>query len=700
VKFSLDWLRSYVKMDEDAAQVSTWLAAAGLPVDACEAWGADHILDVDVLANRPDCMCHLGMARELAARCSRPLLHPTAEPTRGPGQADALASVQITAPDLCSRYTALVLTGVTVRPSPDWLQDRLMAIGLRPINNLVDATNFVLHEMGQPLHAFDLDRLEGGGIIVRRAAAGEMLVTLDEEKRTLQPDDLVIADGGQALALAGIMGGVDSEITPQTTRVLIESAHFEPAAIRRTGRRLGLHTDASHRFERGTDPGNTLTAALRAAALMLESCGGSLAAGELDIQPRPPVPLQLALARRRLEGLLGMEVDHEMAAGALSPLGFVTGQAGEDQDRLMVQVPTWRVDVTEEVDLIEEVGRMLGYDRIPATVPSFPSTTAGAPCPTAAPDRARTFMAAAGFNETIHFPMTARGAQEMFLFPAVAGDCLVSLDNPMNRQMNTLRTSLLPGLLTSVAHNRNRGMEEVQLFEVGRVFREKAPVGGVEGDLPLPEERTLVAAIAGGSPDPAFWGQRRPPLDFFDLKGVLEALARRATPQGLTLQRPEDQDRPAFLAPGEAAIIQLEGVCAGWIGRLDGPGLAAWDLPDHLLAFELDMTSSPVDRPRATYEALPRQPSADRDLAIILSEEVGYHDVEELLYRHGGDLLESVNLFDRYQGDPIPSGRVSLAVRLVFRAPDRTLTAPEVQQVVAGMVVALRSHLDGEIREA
>jgi phenylalanyl-tRNA synthetase beta chain len=700
VKFSLDWLRAYVEMNEDAQQVATWLAAAGLPLDASEAWGADHILDVDVLANRPDCMCHLGMARELAARCKRPLQVPASEPVRGAGQSDQLASVEISAPELCSRYTGLVLTGVTVRPSPDWLQDRLLSIGLRPINNLVDATNFVLHEMGQPLHAFDLDQLAGAGVIIRRAEPGEVLVTLDEEKRILQPSDLVIADKSRVLALAGIMGGMDSEITSATTRVLIESAHFDRTAIRATSRRLGMHTDASHRFERGTDPGNTLTAALRAAELMLETCGGELAAGEIDVISAPPIPLALQLSLPNLNSLLGMELDGATSATALQSLGFAAEPVPGETSSLAVQVPTWRVDVTEEVDLIEEVARMVGYDQVPTTVPTFPSTTAGAECPTASADRSRAFLAAAGFSETIHFPMAQRDPQVVFSYPAIESENLVILDNPLNRQMDTLRTSLLPGLLTSLAHNRNRGNEDNHLFEVGRVFRESAPASETSGDLPLPEERTLVAAVATGSPEAPFWSNRSGPLGFFDLKGIIEGLTQRSGGEAPSFRTPPAGHSPPFLSRDVAALIEQNGVPAGWIGLLDGATVAGWDLTGEILAFELDLTLAPVEPPRTIYASLPRHPGADRDLAIILPEEVGYHEVEQLLRRHGGDILESVNVFDRYQGDPVPQGRVSLGVRLTFRAPDRTLTAPEMHDVVAGMVTALRSQLGGEIRDA
>ena len=700
MKFSLDWLRAYMELPEPAAQVAALLAQAGLPVDAVELWGADHTLDIDILANRPDCMCHLGVARELAARTGRPLRIPAANPAYGQEMAQDLATVEITHGELCSRYTALILTGVTVAPSPSWLQDRLASIGLRPINNLVDATNFVLHEMGQPLHAFDLDRLDGAQIVVRRARAGEQMQTLDGENRSLEEHDLVIADRSRALAIAGVMGGADSEIVQATTRVLLESAHFAPVAVRRTSRRLGLHTDASHRFERGTDPGITLAAALRAAGLIQESAGGSLAGGHIDVQSAPPERRRLSLSPERVAGLLGLEVACDRMAAVLAPLGFQVstpdpGAAGN----LQVLIPTWRVDVCEEVDLIEEVGRMVGYDQIPATLPAFHSTTAHAPRPAAAWDRARSFMAAAGFAETIHFPMTSRGPQERFAAAGAGGGELVTLDNPMNRQMDTLRASLLPGLLDSLSHNRNRGTDHAQLFETGRVFREKAHAAGSARDTSLPVERTLLAAVSRGHCGLPHWHRHPRELDFYDLKGILEGLVERALGEPALLTPPGAGAATEFLDPLAAAHINIHGDTLGWIGRLAPTATAAWDLPGDILAFELDLTEVPPAPPLAQNIPLPRHPAAERDLAIILPAEVQYHSLEALLCACGENLLESVSLFDRYQGSPIPAGRVSLAVRLTFRAADRTLTAPEVQHIVDTMVSRLRTELGGEIRD-
>lgn len=700
MRFSLDWLRAYVDLPETADEVAELLAQAGLPVDSVERWGADHTLDVDILANRPDCMCHLGLARELAARTGRPLRIPPGSPAFGREKAEDLATVEIADGDLCSRYTALIITDVTVGPSPSWIQDRLASIGLRPINNLVDATNFVLHEMGQPLHAFDLDRLDGARVVARRARAGEHLQTLDGENHSLEENDLVIADASRVLAIAGVLGGAESEITPSTTRVLLESAHFDPAAVRRTSRRLGVHTDASHRFERGTDPGITLVAALRAAALIQESGSGTLARGEIDVQCMPAERRSLSLSPARLSALLGMDVSCDRMAALLTPLGFqVSLPEPGRQEHLMVEVPTWRVDVREEVDLIEEVARMVGYDQIPATVPAFHSTTSPGSRPSAAWDRARSFMAAAGFAEAIHFPMVARGPQETFAAIVAGGGELVTLDNPMNRQMDTLRASLLPGLLDSLVHNRNRGRDHAQLFETGRIFREQAHDSGNTQAKDLPVERTLLAAVSRGPGGLPHWRRHPRELDFYDLKGILEGMVDRAMGEPATLTRPETGHAPGFLDPLAAAQVTIHGDRLGWIGRLAPAATAAWDLPGDILAFEVDLTGAPTARPRARHTPVPRQPAAERDLAIILPADVRYHRLEALLRAAGGDLLESVSLFDRYVGSPIPAGRVSLAVRLTFRAQDRTLTTPEVQNIVDTMVSSLRSELGGELRD-
>ncbi len=694
MKFSLDWLRSYVELPEAPQRVAGLLAAAGLPVDAVEAWGADHVLDVDVLSNRPDCMGHVGLARELAARLGRPLRLPPAQPARGGGPASDLAAVEIADPDLCGRYTAVLLTGVKVGPSPDWLVDRLASIGLRPINNLVDVTNFVLHELGQPLHAFDLDRLAQHRIVVRRAAPGETLHTLDGVERRLEADDLVIADGRRPVALAGIMGGADSEIAPSTTRVLLESAHFAPRAIRRTARRLGMHTDASHRFERGADAGITVTAALRAASLMAEAAGGTVAGGELDAGSSPERRL-VTLSLERLARLLGLAVEPDRAAAALAALGFQAAppEWSGGNARLEVTIPTWRGDVEREEDLIEEVARMVGYDAIPATLPALETGGAGSPRPAAPQDRARRNLAAAGFAEALNFPMSHREAQAPF---AGADARFVTLDNPMSSQMDTLRASLLPGLLGNVAHNLNRGRRDVRLFEVGKVFHESS-AGQAAGELP--RERPAEAAAATGVLPGGGWHRPPAPLTFFDLKGTLEGLALACL--GRPVQaRPAGDGEAGFLDPAAASVLHGGNGPLGALGRLHPDLASSLDLPPETFVFELDLGGAPAALPPTAYAPLPRQPAADRDLALVVDAGCPYARIQEIIRDAGGAMLESVALFDRYVGDPVPAGKVSLAVRLVFRDPGRTLTADEVQAAQERIVERLQQDVQAELRDA
>jgi phenylalanyl-tRNA synthetase beta chain len=707
MKFSLDWLREYVDLPEEPARVAELLADAGLPVDTVERWGADHCLDVDVMANRPDCMCHVGLARELTARLGRPLKVPAVQPDRGRLQAAELAGVEISDPDLCPRYSALILTGIRVERSPDWLEDRLASIGQRPINNIVDVTNFVLHELGQPLHAFDLDRLEGGRIQVRPARNRESLQTLDGETRHLGTDDLIIADAVRPVALAGVMGGADTEISTRTTRVLLESAHFSPRAVRRTARRLGLRTDASHRFERGSDAGITLDAALRAAALILETAGGELAAGDLDVQPRPMASRALTLTLSRVTTLLGMPVDAETVSHSLASLGFAVDLpewSGGDA-LFRVQVPSWRVDVEREVDLIEEVARMVGYDAIPATLPAMAAAHIDSRRPTALLDRARRFLAAAGFAEAINFPMSDRQSQEPFAEFLGSGRELVRLENPMSHQMDTMRASLIPGLVVNLVHNWNRGREDVRLFEAGRLFAERNPEDRLPGarepgDRMLPLERTAVAALACGGRQEPHWGRQWSAVDFFDIKGVVEELAHCVLGCRVRVENADDDESLSFLAPDVRARVCHGERVIGFLGRLRPTLPQVADVPAEVLVFELDLSDGESRTGGGPRQPLHRHPAADRDLAFFMKAGTPYDQVEQVVRKEGGTLLEAVVLFDRYFGPPVPAGQVSLAIRLTFRHPERTLTADEVQEIQDRIVRRLTSELDALLRDS
>ena len=707
MKFSLDWLRSYVELPEEPARVAELLAQAGLPVDAIEAWGADHRFDVDVMANRPDCMGHLGLARELAARLGRELRRPAASVERQGPPAGEVTSVTVEAPEFCPRYTALVITGVKIGPSPDWLEDRLAAIGLRSVNNVVDVTNFVLHEYGQPLHAFDLDGLADHRIVVRRPRKGEVLQTLDGVAHRLEPDFLVIADADRPVALAGIMGGTDSEISPGTSRVLVESAHFDPEVTRRAAHRLQVHTDASHRFERGTDPGVTLEAGLRAAALIVEVAGGTVSPGDIDVGADKLQRRHATLSLRRLCQLLGLEVKAAQATRSLVSLGFeVEPPEWSGGDALFqVSIPTWRGDVSQEVDLIEEVARMVGYDAIPFTLPAFATEQAGLPGPSAGHDRARRYLVAAGYHEGLSFPMHDREKQSSFGAILEEGQSFVKLDNPLNQKMDTLRITLVPGLLEGVLHNLNRGVENVKLFELGRVFREAAsgtpaPSSSRPGPTGsrLPIERTHAAIVARGAAAPFHWSRPARAIGFYDLKGTMEGLADSVFGKSCSV---ETSDPPLpFLATAEGGVVLLDGEPAGFIGRLAPTVAASYDLPDDIFLFEIDLTDLPPGPPQAAYRHPPRHPSSDRDLALILEAGTRYGQVEALIRQEGGDLLESVHPFDRYDGESIPAGKYSLAVRLSFRHTERTLTTEEVQAVQERIVARLASHLGARLRDA
>ena len=707
MKFSLDWLRSYVDLEEAPRRIGELLAEAGLPVDSIEPWGADHQLDVDVMANRPDCMGHIGLARELAARLGRPLRRPPAEPRPSGKPAAELATVEVEDPDLCPRYTALVITGISVGPSPDWLSDRLASIGLRSVNNVVDVTNFILHEYGQPLHAFDLDRLAGQRIIVRRARPRETLRSLDGSLLSLAPEHLVIADAERPVALAGIMGGIESEISPQTTRVLLESAHFDPVVTRRSARQFQLHTDASHRFERGTDPGVTKEAALRAATMIEEVAGGTLAPGELDLGAETAKRQGLSLSLTHLSRLLGLDVEPEKAASCLASLGFdVNPPEWNDGEALIqVSVPTWRSDVRQEVDLIEEVARMIGYDAIPLTVPAFTSERAGRPAPSAGFDRVRRYLVAAGYHEGLSFPMSDREIQSPFVANLTAGRSFVEIDNPLNLRMATLRISLIPGLLAGVAHNLNRGMENIKLFEIGRVFCEAAddetpplPEGTGPAGVRLPIEQTHLAVVARGAISPPHWNRSPQNVDYFDLKGVLEGIA------GTVLGRPCDVVPPdsalPFLAEGVGGLVQIDGTAAGFIGRFAPDLASARDLPDDLYLLEVDITGISTTSPHLAFHSPSRHPAVDRDLALILDRQVRYREVAALIREEGGELLESLRAFDHYAGGSIPAGKYSLGIRLSFRHAERTLTADEVQSIQQRIVGRLASQLRARLRDA
>ncbi|HEV3475779.1 MAG TPA: phenylalanine--tRNA ligase subunit beta [Actinomycetota bacterium] len=643
--------------------------------DLKEALGLDEaVLDIEVFPNRPDLLSIAGVAREVAAVTGADLMLPDTSVKEGPEKADDAATVEVKDSERCPRYLARVIRGVRHATAPVRAQVRLAAAGMRPLSAVVDATNYVMLELGQPLHPFDLRRLAGPGIVVRPADDGERLVTLDGEERTLGPEDLVIADVEGAVAIAGVMGGGDSEVSAETTDVLIESAYFQPVGILRTARRLGLRTEASIRFERGADPEAVGPAAARAAALATSWAGGTVLAGAVDVGQVPPRKT-VAVRPQRAAALLGTDLS---AADVREALARLRLPASEEGDTVAVEVPSARVDLEREVDLIEEVARLSGYDHVPSTLPGV-RQGGGLTAPQRLARRLRDLLAGVGLVETRSWSFASSGDLE--LFPGRAG---VPVANPVSEDEGHLRTSLLPGLLRAARRNVAHRRPSVRLFEIGATFE-------MNGDVT--EEDRLVVLLTG--PAAEEWPGEPRDQDFLDLKGVIEHLMAGLGIDDWTLGKP--LDRPWHAA--RSAVLHLDEDPIGEVGELHAETAAAFDLTARVAAMEVRL--EPFLAAASTLPALrdvSRFPPVHRDLAFVVGEDVPARDVRAALVDAAGALLDRVLLFDVFEGDPIPTGKKSLAFSVDFRAPDRTLTDQEADDLVNTISARLAKEVDAELR--
>jgi phenylalanyl-tRNA synthetase beta chain len=654
----------------------------------------DVVLEVNVTPNRPDALSHLGIAREVAAATGVEVAYPESGLAQKAPLASAALRVSIEVPDRCHRYAARVIEGVRMGPSPSWLAQRLEACGVRSISSVVDATNFVLLERGQPLHAFDLDKVAGAEIVVRTARPGEKMVTLDGVERTLSPDDLVIADRDRACALAGVMGGGDSEISAGTTRVLLESAWFEPSSVRRTARRHGLHTEASHRFERGVDPEGVIAALDRCAALIAELSGGTVRRGAVDAYPHRRRPVDVVLPWARPGEVLGMPISRKDARTSLLALGFELQATGPRSGKF--RVPSWRLDVSREEDLIEEIIRLRGYDAIPQTLPPIASDTPAPPREAQVTERARQALEGAGFTEAVNFSFVAP-ADLAPLSPA-GGRTGIALQNPISADLAVMRSSILPSLLKGLAYNRRQRVEDVRLYELASIYEPRAAgSGGAEGDAPAHEELRL-SGVAGGRRHPVGWSTGGEPLDFHDLKGALEALLEALGIDGVRWIH----GGAPWLHPRSAATIEWRDETGafralGVAGEVHPRVAAAFDLPRGVFAFDLSFE----ELARAAvlvrgHTEVPRFPAVLRDLAVVVLDEVDARTVLEVV--RGERLVEEVSLFDVYRGAPIPDGKKNLAMAIRYRAADRTLTDAEADAAHGRIVERLRGEVAADLR--
>ncbi len=665
MKFRLEWLGQYLPGAlPDLESLRRRLTGVGFIVEGTEGEGRDAVLEVELTANRPDGMNHRGLAREAACALGRAFRDvPAPAPAEGPVEAGALASVTIEAPELCSRYSARVVEGIRVREASAAVQERLRALGMNPISSPVDATNHVLWDIGQPLHAFDLDTLAKGpdgrpAIVVRRALAGETLVTLDGVERTLSPEDLVIADAERPVALAGVMGGLATAITPSTTRVLLESAHFSATAVRKTARRHGMHTDASHRFERGTDPETTVEGLERVTALLLADCGGSVAKGVIDALGAPRPRKSVRLRHARLVAFLGMEVPLDRCVEILSALSF--GVTETSPGVLDVVVPTWRVDVDQECDLIEEVIRVVGYSELPETLPHAFNPTWSAPV-LAREERARDVLSGAGFAETCTYSFVSAGENAPFA-SCVPGEA-PRIANALGEPFTTMRATPVIGLLRAARHNVRRGHADLALFEVGRSY-------SISGSRPAEGRR---AAVLLHGRRGVHWAGEAKPADFFDGTGAVAALFA-----GFGATAPSF--RPAsfpFLAPGRSAEVVAGGAVVGWVGVLAGALAGEWDLGEAVVA-DVDLEAIPVPPPPSAVEMPSRFPGSDVDLTVAHPLSVSWETLAAAVRADAPPELLGVSAKYLWRGAGVPEGFLKTTLTVAFGSAERSLSRDEI----------------------
>ncbi len=681
--FSVNWLKKYIDTPLDTDRMAAVLTDQGLTVDEIRPVEGDVIFDIDVTTNRPDAMNYLGLARELAASGNGTLTLPEVGNLKESGDATASeVTVEIADPDLCGRYVARVVKDVKIGPSPAWMQELLNAIGVRPINNVVDITNFILWETGHPLHAFDARFVSGRHIVVRRARKGETLTTLDGEERKLLPDDLLIADAERGIALAGIMGGENSEIRDDTTDVIIESAWFDPVGVRKTSKRLALHTDSSHRFERGADIEMARHAADRAAALIAEYADGTILADPVDVYPNPWESPVVRLTDANIRRILGVDVDPDTVKNYLSVLGFELSSS--DGEGSWWSVPSFRLDVTREIDLIEEVARLYGYDKIPASLPDVESAGRETPPEETLLNRIHTVLTGNGFQEAITYSFCSREDNLMF---HPEQEQMVSIANPLSESIAVMRTSILASLVPVAARNLRQGNANVKLYEAAKRY--------VPSDEVQPDETLTMAVVARKGTHARFWNGHTEDLDVFVLKGIVESL-RRETGVMTPVQYRMIQ-HPAFV-DGAAVEIVVNGLSVGRLGELSERVRSHYEVDAELVALELDMNWLLEDETPIRFEAFSMFPRVERDSAFLIDQSVSYADIEQFLSELEIPELQEIRLFDRYEGKGIPEGKVSLALNFVYQSPERTLNSDEVSDWHERIVQTFQEQFGATLR--
>ena len=694
MKVQVDWLKEYTEIDVPADELGHVLTMAGLEIESHETVDLpdgekSEVLELNVTPNRGYCLSHIGVAREVSALLNKSLK--LSDPIKalatksGAVAVEDRVSVENLEPELCPRYCALVIENVKVGPSPKWLKDRLIAIGLRPINNIVDITNFVMMEYGQPLHAFDRDLLAGNKIVIRRAKKGEPFASLDGTELKLEPDALVIADGDRPVALAGIMGGTNSQVSEATSHVVLESACFDPATVRKGSKKYGLRSDSSYRFERGVDWNGVVSAQARAALLIKELASGEICSGRIDIYPEAGKPIVVPLRVSRVNQLLGGSFTAEQIQGLLSRLGM---EIAEPSETMQVKIPSFRPDLSREVDLIEEIARIDGFDKVGTVFPVAGVRPVKIAVRQNIIKKVREVLCCTGFSETVHYSFIENAhAEEFKMAFALEQDQMIVLKNPLSSENDTMRTSLIPGLLKTAALNLSKGQKPLKLFEVGSVY--------FSNSNEKRTEKAVLSAILLGPYELTPWKPRGKEYDFYDLKGTLEALAEH-----LHLKLETSPGGKSFLMPGKSVRVHVNDIELGYLAQVDPEQKLVREIGQNVYALELDLGAlENAISSSLQFQEIAKFPETYRDISILVDRQVTSQQVAGLILKTGSPLIQKVELYDHFEGKKIQADKKSLTFALSFQSAERTLSDEEVTPLFERIIKTLESELGASLRE-
>lgn len=650
----------------------------------------DVVLDIDLTANRGDCTNIIGLAREAAAVLGKELRMPdmSVKEVAGGSAAD-MAAIEVDAKDLCSRFAVRVLKNIKIGPSPEWMQKHLRACGMRPISNVVDVTNYVMLELGQPMHAYDYDKVGGHKLIVRRAADGEKLVTLDGQERILTPDMITIADPDHAVGLGGVMGGLETEVTGETVNVMLEAATFNGPSIRRTSKALGLRSEASGRFERGVDTVLNHNALNRAVHLLEQMGACETVCGIVEDYPEEVKPAVICVTPQAINSRIGVEIAAEEMVDILKKLQFGVDYSG---DVLTVTAPSWRYDISCDADISEEIARMHSYDKIESHNPDLPLVQGRQAVIDDVCEEIEDYLVAAGLNEVMTYSfINPNSFDKILLDEADSRRGAIELMNPLSDEFKVMRTSMLPGMLNTAAYNQARQAESVKIFEIGKVFLPKA--------LPLkelPEEKPVLCAILAGRRSSLNWTETKDEVDFYDMKGAVEGLLENLQIAGAKYV-PVAQP---YLHPGKSCAVEYEGRVIGWFGELHPTVAGNYGLNGSVCVLELEvepLVASASHVPQFVH--LPKYPATSRDIAVVVPLEVAMEELEAVIRANAGSLLKQVKVFDVYTGKQVEAGYKSMAFNLTFQADDRTLTDEEIDAVIKNVVEKVGEAYKAKLRD-